>query len=167
MDSLWPKFEEHLIEQNNSIQILRTQAKAIKSLTNGVVNATFSKMNYNPGPTNALKRLGETITALSSPTFEEQLEEELQEKTDINVLFTETRYKFEIFNNEYRFRLFVLDYREMFPISLEVDGGILEDISYRNNSPIMGNDELKNIVKEIFSSFKVHSVVSKMLQKNK
>ena len=53
----------------------------------------------------------------------------------------------------------------MFPISLEVDEGITEDIQYKNGSPVSSNDELKTVLREIFSSYKVHSVVSKMLQK--
>ena len=53
----------------------------------------------------------------------------------------------------------------MFPISLEIDEGIIEDIQYKNGSPVSSNDELKAILREIFSSYKVHSVVSKMLQK--
>ena len=46
MESLWPKFEEQVIEKNDTIQILRVQARAIKSETKGIVNATFSKMHY-------------------------------------------------------------------------------------------------------------------------
>jgi hypothetical protein len=165
MESLWPKFEEQELEQNDSIQILRDQARAIKSETNGVVRATFSKMNYKAGPTSALKTLGQVVSAMSSPFYEEVLEEELADKTDVNALYLITKYKFELYNDEYRFRLFVLNHREMFPISLEVDEGICEDIQYKNGSPISGNDELKTVLREIFSSYKVHSVVSKMLQK--
>ena len=40
MESLWPKFEEQIIEQNDSIQILREQARAIKSETNGIIHET-------------------------------------------------------------------------------------------------------------------------------
>jgi hypothetical protein len=57
MESLWPKFEEQELEQNDSIQILRDQARAIKSETNGVVRATFSKMNYKLGLQVLLKHL--------------------------------------------------------------------------------------------------------------
>ena len=166
MESLWPKFEEQELEQNNSIQILREQARAIKSETNGVVRATFSKMNYIhiPGATNALKTMGQVLDAIS-PRYEEELEEELADKTDVNDLYSITKYKFELYNDEYRFRLFVLKHREMFPISLEVDEGITEDIQYKNGSPISSNDDLKTVLREVFSSHKVRLVVSKMLQK--
>ena len=152
MESLWPKFEEQEFVQNDSIQILRDQAKAIKVETKGIVHATFSKMNYKVGPTSALKSLSQVMSAMSS-TFsnEEELEEELADKTDVNALYSITKYKLELYNVEYRFRLFVLNYREMFPISLEVDEGITEDIKYKNGSPICSNDELKTVLREVFS----------------
>ena len=168
MDSLWPKFDElEKIEENNSIEILRSQARAIKSETNGVVNATFTKMTYKSGPASAIQNIRQTMAALSSPVFEEVLDEELKDKTDINTLFANTRYRFELFNAEYRFRLFIVDYREMYPISLEVDEGIEEEITYKNNSPISNDGELKDVLTDIFSSRKVCTVVSRMLQKQK
>ena len=167
MESLWPKFEIQNIEQNDSIQILREQARVIKSETKGVVHATFSKMNYKPGPTNAIKAISQAVSAMSSPFYEELLEEELADNKDVNSLFQVTKYKFELFNSEYRFRLFVLNHRELFPISLEVDEGILEDTQYRNGAPILSNDDLKTVLRDIFASFKVRSVVSKMLQEKK
>lgn len=167
MDSLWPKFEEQDIEVNDSIQILREQARAIKSETNGIVSATFSKMNYKTGPTHAMKSLSLIATAIASATYEEVLDEELSGKKDVNDLYSITKYKFEIFNSEYRFRLFIVYYREMFPISLDVDEGILQDIQYKNAAPLSSNKELKTALSDIFSSFKVRSVVAKMLQQGK
>lgn len=165
MESLWPKFEEQELEPNNSIKVLRDQARAIKSETKGAISATFSKMNYKAGPASALKTLGQVVAAMSSPTYEEELEEDLANKTDVNVLYSITKYKFELYNDEYRFRLFVLNHRELFPISLEIDEGIADEIQYKRGSPISSNEELKTVLRDIFSSNKVHTVVSKMLQK--
>lgn len=167
MNSLWPDFEDQTNEQNESLQILKIQAREIKSKTKGVVNATFSKMNYKQGPTSGLAALGQTLSALSSPCYEEVLDEELANKTDINDLYKITNYKFELYNDEYRFRLFVLNYSVMFPISLEIDEGILESVHYKNGSPISSNSELEDLLKEIFSSNKVYAVVTKMLQRGK
>lgn len=167
MESLWPDFEDQDVEQNNSLQILRTQAREIKKKTNGKVNATFSKMEYIPGPTSRISAVGKALSALSSPTYEEILDEELANKVDVNTLYTRTDYKFELYNDEYRFRLFVLHYQEMFPVALRVDGGVLEDIQYKNESPLSSNYELENTLREIFSSNKVRAVVAKMLQKGK
>lgn len=165
MENLWPSFDEETIESNEAIQILREQARIIQSSTKSKVRATFSKMSYKAGPLSAVEQLGRVVTAMSSPVYEEILDEELKEKTDVNTLFYTTQYKFEIYNDEYRFRLFVLNNSEMFPITLDVDGGILEDIGYQNKSRIESNEELKSILKDIFSCRKVQKVVAKMLAK--
>ena len=167
MESLWPDFEENIIEQNRSLQILKEQAREIKKKTNGKVNATFSKMEYRPGPTNRIAEVGQMLSAFSSSTYEEILDKELESKIDVNTLYRNIDYKFELYNDEYRFRLFVFHYSEMFPVSLKVDGGILEDVPYNNGTPISSNDELESVLREIFSSKKVRSVVGKMLQKGK
>ena len=167
MESLWPDFEELVIEQNNSLQILKTQARAIKSKTNGIVSATFSKMNYKLGSANKLISAGQMLSALVSPAYEEVLDKELADKVDVNDLYKKADYKFELYNSEYRFRLFVLYYTELYPISLEVDEGILEDVPYKNGAPISSNEELESVLREIFSSKKVRSVVGKMLQQGK
>ena len=57
MESLWPKFDDCEVEDNNSIQILRAQASALRNETKNAVNATFSKMTYKAGPTSAIKSL--------------------------------------------------------------------------------------------------------------
>ena len=107
------------------------------------------------------------LSAFSSSTYEEILDKELESKIDVNTLYRNIDYKFELYNDEYRFRLFVFHYSEMFPVSLKVDGGILEDVPYDNETPISSNDELESVLREIFSSKKVRSVVGKMLQKGK
>lgn len=165
METLWPNFDEEPIEINEAVQILREQARSIQSSTKNKIRATFSKMSYKAGPFSAVEQIGRVVNAMSSPVYEEILDDELQEKTDANTLFSTTQYKFEIFNDEYRFRLFVLNDSEMFPITLEVDGGILEEISYQNKSKIESNEELKGILREIFSCGKLRKVVSKMLSK--
>lgn len=164
MESLWPKFGEDSVEENNSIPLLRAQARAIKNETNGIVSATFSKIQYKSGPTASIVSLGQMVSSMSSPFYEETLDDELMNKKDINDLYEITKYKFELFNNDYRFRLFVLNYSVFFPISLDVDSGILGDIQYINNSPIFSNNELEDTLRSIFSSNKVRTVISKMLQ---
>lgn len=165
MESLWPNFEEPIVEKNNTLEILRAQARAIKTQTKGAICATFSKMNYKAGPTNGIKVMDTLLQAMSSPEYEEVLEDDLKDKKDINILYKNAKYKFEIFNNEYRFRLFIVHYREMFPVTIDVDEGILPDIEYKNLSPVLSNSELESIIKDIFRSNKVYSVVSRMLQK--
>lgn len=165
MENLWPSFNEEQIEINEAVKILREQARYIQNDTKSKIRATFSKVSYKKsGPLYAVEQVGQVMLTMP-PAYEEVLEEELQGKENVNNLFATTKYKFELFNDEYRFRLFVLNNRELFPVTLEVDGGILEDISYQNKGEIGSNDDLKSILREIFSSPKVRRVVSRMLAK--
>ena len=118
MESLWPSISEQSIEENLSLSILRDQASFIKKETNNRIRATFSKVSYKPGPLSASKQLGEMISNMTSSVYEENVEDELQNKKNINDLFSIIKYKFEIYNDEYRYRLFVVNYSELYPISL-------------------------------------------------
>lgn len=163
MENLWPIFNEEQAEPNEAVTILREQARYIQNNTQNKIRATFSKVTYKKStPLNAVEYFGKAMTAIPSIN-EEELEEELQGKENVNKLFEKIQYKFELFNDEYRFRLFILNNSELFPVTLEVDGGILENISYQNKGEIGSNDELKSILKEIFSSPKVRRVVLRML----
>lgn len=166
MESLWPDFNEISIEKNETISILREQAKAIRAATGNKVYGTFSKMSYKTVPADSIGILGEMITSLSLPCREELFEAELANKKDANALYNKEKYKFEIYNEEYRFRLFVVNYCELFPITLEVDNGILNEIKHSNNIEINTNDELKYIIREIFACKKVNTVISKMIQES-
>lgn len=164
MENLWPDFKEIPIEKNETISILREQAKAIKAATGNKICGTFSKMSYKAVPVDSVGIIGEMITSLSLPYREELLDAELANKKDANALYNKEKYKFEIYNEEYRFRLFVVNYCELFPITLEVDNGILNEIKYSNNTAINSNDELKHIIRDIFACKKVNTVISKMIQ---
>ena len=164
MRDLWPDFVNSSIEANNSIEILRNQAREISKKTGKAVKATFSKLEYKQGPLAASVAMKQVIGALSSTTYEELLDEELQGKEDANKIFSVTRYKFEIYNDEYRFRLFVLENREVFPVRLIIDDGICEEIGYKNRSDIMSNEQLEDVLQEIFCSSKVRSIVIRMIQ---
>lgn len=162
MESLWPIFDEVELERNQTIEILRQQARAISKDTNNKIKATFSKMEYKKGAITAVEQLDAVVKAVSPANFEEVLDEELIGKQNVNDLFTAEKYKFEIYNEEYRFRLFTVKYCELFPIALIVDDGISKEISYRNDQPINSNEDLKKIVRDIFSCKKVRTVIAKM-----
>ena len=166
MENLWPDIEFKENEKNNAVEILRHQARILEKMTNNKIKVTFSKMNYRKSSMSSISQLGTVITAIQG-RGEEILEAELQDKDDVNTLFANTKYKFEIFNDEYRFRLFVLNNRPLFPINLEVDGGISEEIEYTNGTEINSNDELKNVIRDIFSCRKVKAVLSRMMSSNK
>ncbi len=164
MRSLWPDLlEQKEQEKNNSISIIREQVRELQRITQGAVSAVFRRIQYQPGPADALLEFGKYTSQFSSSAFKEKIEDELAGKEDINDLFRVKKYKFELCNKNYRFRVFVLNYSTLFPISLEVDEGISEEIKYRNGEKIESNDALICVLEEIFSSKKVKRVLQNML----
>lgn len=166
MENLWPEISETPIEKNETISILREQARLIKHVTGNKICGTFSRMNYKANTTDTVNFLGEVIASMAGHVQEEQLEIELADKTDANVFYDRTKYKFEIYNADYRFRLFVFNYSDIFPVSLDIDSGILNEIEYMNNDPINSNGELKKVLREVFASKKVITIINRMMQKS-
>lgn len=166
MTDFWPDFTNDICEENKAIHILRDQARALEKKTNKKVKATFSKIEYRDSLAGATAMLGATLLSLSS-LKEEIIDDELKNKNDINDLYKISQYKFEIFNSKYRFRLFVLNFREVFPIEIILDEGIHSEIYLEdetNRHLVNSNNELEKILSLIFTCKKVRTVISQMMR---
>ena len=160
MNDLWGNIELNSddIVDSKAIEILREQARLLEKKTSGKIKATFSKMEYKKSATEIM---GRTILAIAG-SKEEIIEAELEGKKDFNNLYNFTEYKFEIFNDTYRFRVFVLKYRIVFPIEIEVDEGIKDELKLSSTELINSDDELKEIVSTVFSSDKLQMIIRRM-----
>lgn len=170
MNDLWPDFSCVEIEENKSINILRTQARLLEKKTSGKVKATFSKIQYKIDNQPNSGRLAEALISMTSVVGEKKVEiqdDELAGKTDVNELYNFQPYKFEIYNEQYRFRVFVLRNRMMFPIQLDVDEGIRSELNLPVDIKIQSNSHLTEIVSNIFASHKLGTIVSQMMAENK
>ena len=165
MNDLWPEidFDDEIKEESNAIPLLREQARLLEKKTQGKIKATFSKVEYMPGVTSALSVFANAIVA-SQPKKEEIIEAELQGKQDINTTFSFTHYKFEIYTNDYRFRIFSLKNRPVFPIEIYIDEGICEELNLQFKEEISSNNELEDIIGNIFNSKKVRLILSKLIK---
>ena len=165
MADLWPEFNIENREENRAIPILREQARLLEKKTNQRVKATFSKITYKEPPlVQSMQYVASALSMYSEHCNQEILDDELCSKKDINSLFNPTKYKFEIYNETYRFRVFVLNYSEIFPVTLVLDSGIGEELNNRTEIEIDNNNELENLLSSIFSSKKVVNVISRMMQ---
>lgn len=97
----------------------------------------------------------------------EVLDDELTGKTDANELYNFQPYKFEIYNEQYRFRVFVLRNRMMFPIQLDVDEGIRSELHLPTDIKIQSNSDLSEVVSDIFASHKLGTIVAQMMAQKK
>lgn len=165
MEDLWPDFDG-MAQGNNSIEILRAQAKALSKKTNGKVKATFSKVDYNYGLySGAYEVLNGLASAMSVYSQKELLEEELANKTDVNTLLSQSEYKFEIYNDKFRFRVFKVIYSKLYPIDLIIDKGIATELSFEPTISIGDDSQLKKLLEKIFFSRKIVSIVNSLMIK--
>lgn len=169
MNDLWPNFSFAEVEENRSIEILRTQARLLEKKTSGKVKATFSKISYKPDSSSNSGLLAEALVSMASMVGEKRIEvldDELTGKTDANELYNFQPYKFEIYNEQYRFRVFVLKNRMMFPIQLDVDEGIRSELHLPTDIIIQSNADLNETVSNIFASHKLGTIVMQMMSEN-
>lgn len=162
MTDLWPEIQPKTIEENNSVGILREQAKIISKKTEGKIKGTFSKVTYKK---NGLTELSRAMSALplSGNLVEEDDDKELKGKTDANKLYDLERYKFEIYSDKYRFRIFTLDNRSVFPVYINIDEGICEELEFDRREEIASNRELEDMVSSVINSKKLQTIISRML----
>lgn len=162
-ESLWPNFSTETVEENNSLEILKTQAKQLSKQTKGIVRATFSKINY---ATN-YHSIAKAVENLTTMTLEKELlDETLKDKKDANELYKTVKYKFEIYNDNYRFRLFAINYRLEYPITIEIDEDIKNELQHENipmKETIDNDSDLKELLGNIFNSTKVKTIIVRMI----
>ena len=165
MNDLWPDFD--MIEQteaNNALKILREQSRALAKKMGNKVKATFSKIQYTEtlsGLTSALSVVA-TLNA-AKVKREEVLEEDLTGKTNISDVSKEQYYKFEIYNEKYRFRLFTYTYTPIYPNKMFLDENIAKEIDEKQEVSVENDQELIDLLRSIFSSQRVARIIRMMV----
>ena len=154
---------EKPVEESKAVALLQEQARLLKSKTDGAVKATFSKLT------------GTTI--LDSPEAAELMrgrkrfgsapekDEELKGKKDLGDQYKPQSYKFEIYNDIYRFRVFELIDKILFPIYIICDPDIAMGMHRDETIEIDNNKELEDIIRQILNSKKVRSIITRMMKK--
>lgn len=162
MNDLWPEIQfNNESEVNNTIPILREQARVIEKKTNGVIKATFSKITYKKNSLSELSKVASALSGIGGILEEDDL---LIDRTDINTLYQLERYKFEIYSDTYKFRIFTVENRTVFPVFIIVDEGICSEIGCKQKEEINNNHELEELVSSIFHSNKIKTILSRMLE---
>lgn len=159
-------FDEPIeLEDNRAVEILQEQARLIGKKSNGIIKGSFAKIEYTNNIQGAQKALSTLADALSAMQISqtEVMDEELKSKTDINNLYQYVSYRFEIYNDTYKFRILTLKNREVFPIELLVDEGIEKELKLTNPIKIESNSQLKEVFTSIFCSMKLKQIMTKMM----
>ena len=106
------------LEDNRAVDILQEQARLIGKKSNGIIKGSFAKIEYTQNFEGAKKALLTVSDVMSAMGTAEIVEKELINKFDINNLYKYVSYRFEIYNDTYKFRVLTLRTREVFPIEL-------------------------------------------------
>lgn len=168
MNDLWPDFDmTEQCDSNNALKILREQSRVLAKKSGNRVKATFSKIKYTEplsGLASALSAMA-TISTVNQVKKEEVLEEDLTGKINISDELKEQNYKFEIYNEKYRFRLFTYIFAPIYPNKMLLDENIAKEINEKQEVVIENNQELVNLLRSIFSSQRVGRIISMMVLK--
>ncbi len=167
--SIFDDAANNLVEENLTYDILQEQARLIKTKTNGLIKCTFSLIEHKASAYGAFKTMSilSATLAKSGISQEEVLDDELVGKEDINSLTKERSYKFELYNDNYRFRIFTFKYCELFPVYMCVDEGIREELNLSKEIKIDSNQDLKDVFIKVFKSKKLSSIITKMMNESK
>lgn len=164
MADLWPDLEQFdgVIPENHAIEILREQARLLSKKTNGKIKATFSKIDYTVSTTEIL---GGTLSIFAN-NKREIVEDEMKNKKDVNEFYNFVNYKFEIYNEIYKFRIFTLKYRPIYSIQIEIDEGIRKEKGFSTVENIQSDEELIRIISLVFSSSKLQMIMKRIMANN-
>ncbi len=166
MEDFWPNFDELSPDVNHSLDILRHHAETLPLKTNGKVKVAFSKMQRREVASSGNAFLNAFGNLASSNKTVEVLDNELQNKQDANAFFSNEEYKFDIYNDFYRFRVFVLKYNILYPISIDLDEDIAAELSKETPIQLSNDTELKELLKSVFNSKKIITIMIHIMAKN-
>lgn len=150
----------------NVMVIMKQQAQYLKENTNGKVMGKFSRIK------NIMVNIAGLAATLSSEITDDN---EINNLSDANNLYKSQKYGFEIYNQTYKFRIFEMSLSPLYPISVMIDEGVLEDTQQSlsnciekgstNTAFIIRSDnELLECLKIVFSSKKVKYILYKLQQ---
>ena len=162
-ESLWTKIEE-VSNDNNTLDILKEQSYIISDQTKGKIKCFFGRIQYNIPDLSTVDKMLTKLTSKAVGT--ECVEEELKDKQDMSSFLNpdKGKYKFELYNDTFHYRLFTYTYSMFFPNTLDIDDGICEELNLSHSISINSNEELKNYLKDIFSSKSVRTALKMMMQ---
>ena len=171
MADMWPELFENNseFEENRALDILDEQVSALNKKTNGKIKGLVTEIKYLENFPGIKSAISAFATALSVSKIQQQelLEDELDSKTDINALYKTKTYKFEIFNDSFRFRVLVLLYRVDYPIQITLDEGISQELNIDKHKLIESNSQFEEMLTSILRSAKMRSILNRMLNYQK
>ena len=160
---LWGNVLDNSNNAEAVIDLLKEQASLLETKTNGKVKARCVKIEYTYSGSNidTIKNLTGLVSALS-PLMSKTTKQEVVDDTleDAKCFYKQDDYKFEIFNEKFKYRVFTLKFRSVFPLTILLEPGILD--GENNDIKIMGQQDMEKILRKILMSEKIRFVIQQL-----
>lgn len=153
---LWGNLLDFSNNASESLEIFNSQAELLTELTEGKVKAKFVKIEYNYN--SYLKDSAIKVLNIVKKTIPQ--EKNNDNLKDANCFYEQADYKFEIYNEQYKYRVFTLNYKSIFPFIMHLEPDILE----RNTIEINNIQDVTNILQQILTSSKVKFIIQQMIK---
>ena len=166
---------EDLEYTDNISGIMEAQAKYLFTYTQGKVFAVFDEMKIDGSLSDNISVMSNAMKVISGVVgFQQKVSKtSADELLDANSMYFDKRYGFEICTEKYRFRLFELRMKPIYPIEIIIDVGICENIKNeldkiaipmeKSNQYILVDEEcFCNVLQKILQDRKVHYIISEL-----
>ncbi len=166
---------EDLEYTDNISGIMEAQAKYLFAYTQGKVFAVFDEMKIDGSWNDNISVMSNAMKVISGVVgFQQKVTRTSTDKLlDANLMYFDKRYGFEICTEKYRFRLFELRMKPIYPIEIIIDAGICENIKNeldkiaipmeKSNQYILVDEEcFCNVLQKILQDRKVHYIISEL-----
>ena len=163
-EDLWGELKQTCYEENRTLDILKEQAELIKKKTDGLITGSCAKIEYTTIKPSGMMTAIKTISEVAGGVCKEI---ETDDKSDFNVFYNKSTYRFEISNDTYRFRIFTYDYSIEFPNVLNADEGICSELKIEHSVVIDSNQKIISLLSKILTCKKVSLVISRMISQSK
>lgn len=166
----------NVLEYTDNISgIMEAQAKYLFTYTQGKVFAVFDEMKIDGSLSDNISVMSNAMKVISGVVgFQQKVSKtSADELLDANSMYFDKRYGFEICTEKYRFRLFELRMKPIYPIEIIIDAGICENIKNeldkiaipmeKSNQYILVDEEcFCNVLQKILQDRKVHYIISEL-----
>lgn len=160
------KFEPQM---NRTEEYVNEIIKELNEVSDGKVKGEFKSIHSNSF---IIKKNLDKIILKAQSSFvnfnnkgdDIEVDKNLLNKKDMNDYLNKDFYKFEIFNSCFHFRVFKVSCSETFPVTVELDEGISEELHLEKNECVVNsNENMRNFLKEIISTQKLNNIINQMM----
>ena len=166
-ESLWDLDNNVLQTTDNIKDILEKQSKYLSDKTNGAVHADLCLLCDN------IHTLARSLNDKST------VKNDISHLRDAEVFYSRSSFGYELYNDEYRFRIFEIDLSPLYPVNVSVDEDIFRDILSKLSSNgincseseqkciINSDEEFLFVLGLILSNRKVKLIIKRMMENTK